>query len=53
MTFHTMMCFLINLSKKTDVLRMYYNNALIHQKADQCQTLRDLTGHTENFYSVN
>ena len=40
MTLHALMCFLINLSKKADALRMNNNNALLHQKADQYQALR-------------
>ena len=42
MTLHALMCFLTNLSKKADALRMNNNNALLQQKADQYQTLREL-----------
>ena len=42
MTLHALMCFLMNLSKKADALRMNNNNALLQQKADQYQTLREL-----------
>ena len=36
------MCLLMNLSKKADALRMNNNNALLQQKADQYQALREL-----------
>ena len=42
MTLHALMCFLVNLSNKSDALRMNNNNALLQQKADQNQTLREL-----------
>ena len=42
MTLHALMCFLVNLSNKSDALRMNNNNALLQQKADQYQTLREL-----------
>jgi hypothetical protein len=42
MTLHALMCFLMNLSKKADALRMNNNNALLQQKADQYQALREL-----------
>ena len=42
MTLHALMCFLVNLSKKADALRMNNNNALLQQKADQYQALREL-----------
>ena len=43
MTLHALMCFLMNLSKKADALRMNNNNALLQQRADQYQALRELT----------
>ena len=42
MTLHVLMCFLMNLSKKADALRMNNNNALLQQRADQYHTLREL-----------
>jgi len=42
MTLHALMCLLVNLSNKSDALRMNNNNALLQQKADQYQTLREL-----------
>ena len=42
MTLHALMCFLINLSKKADALRMNNNNALLHEKADQYDQLESL-----------
>ena len=42
MTLHALMCFLINLSEKADSLRMNNNNALLQQRADQYQALREL-----------
>lgn len=42
MTLHALMCFLMNLSKKADALRMNNNNALLQQRADQYQALREL-----------
>ena len=42
MTLHVLMCFLMNLSKKADALRMNNNNALLQQRADQYQALREL-----------
>ena len=42
MTLHALMCFLINLRKKADALRMNNNNALLQQRADQYQALREL-----------
>ena len=42
MTLHALMCFLMNFSEKADALRMNNNNALLHQKADQYQALREL-----------
>jgi hypothetical protein len=42
LTLHALMCFLMNLSEKADALRMNNNNALLHQKADQYQALREL-----------
>ena len=42
MTLHALMCFLVNLSKKADALRMNNNNALLQQKADQYQALGEL-----------
>ena len=42
MTLHALMCFLVNLSNKSDALRMNNNNALLQQKADQYQALRKL-----------
>ena len=42
MTLHALMCFLVNLSNKSDALRMNNNNALLQQKADQYQTLMEL-----------
>ena len=42
MTLHALMCFLVNLSKKADALRMNNNNALLQQRADQYQALREL-----------
>ena len=42
MTLHALMCFLINLSKKADALRMNNNNALLQQKADQYLALSAL-----------
>ena len=44
MTLHALMCFLMNLSKKADALRMKNNNALLQQRADQYQALRELVG---------
>ena len=41
MTLHALMCFLVNLSKKADALRMN-NNTLLQQRADQYQALREL-----------
>ena len=41
MTLHALMCLLMNLSKKADALRMN-NNALLQQRADQYQALREL-----------
>ena len=43
MTLHALMCFIINLSEKADALRMNNNNALLQQRADQYQALRELT----------
>ena len=42
MTLHALMCFLVNLSKKADALRMNNNNALLQKRADQYQALREL-----------
>ena len=42
MTLHALMCFLMNLSKKADALRMNNNNALLHEKADQYDQLESL-----------
>ena len=42
MTLHALMCFLMNLSEKADALRMNNNNALLQQRADQYQALREL-----------
>ena len=42
MTLHALMCFLMNLSKKADALRMNNNNALLQQKADQYLALSAL-----------
>ena len=42
MTLHTLMCFLVNLERKSDALRMNNNNALLQQRADQYQALREL-----------
>ena len=42
MALHALMCFLMNLSKKADALRMNNNNALLQQRADQYQALREL-----------
>jgi len=42
MTLHALMCFLINLSKKADALRMNNNNALLHERADQYDQLESL-----------
>ena len=42
MTLHALMCFLMNLREKADVLRMNNNNALLQQRADQYQALREL-----------
>ena len=41
MTLHALMCFLMNLSKKADALRMN-NKALLQQRADQYLALREL-----------
>ena len=42
MTLHALMCFLMNLSKKADALRMNNNNALLQQRADQYDQLESL-----------
>ena len=42
MTLHALMYFLMNLSNKADALRMNNNNALLQQRADQYQALREL-----------
>ena len=42
MTLHALMCFLVNLSNKSDALRMNNNNALLQKKADQYQALSEL-----------
>ena len=42
MTLHALMCFLMNLSKKADALRMNNNHQLLHEKADQYLALREL-----------
>jgi len=42
MTLHALMCFLMNLSKKADALRMNNNNALLHERADQYDQLESL-----------
>ena len=42
MTLHALMCLLMNLSKKADALRMNNNNALLQQRADPYQALREL-----------
>ena len=42
MTLHALMCFLMNLSKKADALRMNNCHQLLHEKADQYQALREL-----------
>ena len=42
LTLHALMCFLMNLSKKADALRMNNNNALLQQRADQYQALGEL-----------
>lgn len=42
MTLHALMCFLVNLSKNADALRMNNNNALLQKRADQYQALREL-----------
>ena len=42
MTLHALMCFLVNLSKKADALRMNNNNALLHERADQYDQLESL-----------
>ena len=42
MTLHALMCFLMNLSKKADALRMNNNNALLLTRADQYQALGEL-----------
>ena len=41
-TLHALMCFLMNLSKKADALRMNNNHQLLHEKADQYLALREL-----------
>ena len=42
MTLHALMCFLVNLSNKSDALRMNNNHQLLHEKADQYLALRKL-----------
>ena len=42
MTLHALMCFLVNLSNKSDALRMNNNHQLRHEKADQYLALRKL-----------
>ena len=42
MTLHALMCFLENLNEKSSSLRMNNNNALLQQRADQYQALREL-----------
>ena len=42
MTLHALMCFLMNLSKKADALRMNNSHQLLHEKADQYLALSAL-----------
>ena len=42
MTLHALMCFLVNLSNKSDALRMNNQNKLLHHKADQYEELIEL-----------
>ena len=42
MTLHALMCLLVNLSNKSDALRMNNNNALLHERADQYDQLESL-----------
>ena len=42
MTLYALMCYLMNLNKKADALLMNNNNALLQQRADQYQALREL-----------
>ena len=42
LTLHALMCFLVNLSNKSDALRMNNNNTLLQQRADEYQALREL-----------
>ena len=42
MTLQALMCLLVNLSNKSDALRMNNNNTLLQQRADEYQALREL-----------
>ena len=42
MTLHALMCFLVNLSNKSDALRMNNQNKLLHHKAYQYEELIEL-----------
>ena len=41
-TLHALMCFLVNLSNKSDALRMNNSHQLLHEKADQYDQLESL-----------
>ena len=42
MTLHALMCLLVNLSNKSDALRMNNSHQLLHEKADQYDQLESL-----------
>ena len=42
MTLHALLCLLVNLSNKSDALRMNNSHQLLHEKADQYDQLESL-----------